>query len=139
MENWNLLNKGLGHAVADGQRTLFWKHSWVGGQPLLDAAERDVPHQMHDNLAAEYWDTQTGWKWEKFSNYLPREILNQIASCELFQDDEGDQLFCKGNGTGKCKLVDVLGMIHNELAQRGEASWKWLWKIKAPQRCKTLL
>jgi len=69
---------------------------------------------MHDNLVAEYWDTQTRWKWEKFSNYLPREILNQITSCELFQDDEGDQLFWKGNGTRKCKIVDVIGMIRNE-------------------------
>ncbi|KAJ8446977.1 hypothetical protein Cgig2_006605 [Carnegiea gigantea] len=52
--------------------------------------------------------------WDKFLDYLPREILNRIASYELFQEDDGDRLYWKGDRAGKCKIKSVISMIRNE-------------------------
>ena len=68
LENWEILNNGIGYPFVDGQETLFWRHLWVGEQPLLLVAGRNAPHHMQDDLVGEYWDNQRGSQWDKFSD-----------------------------------------------------------------------
>ena len=99
---------------------------WVGEQPLLLAASKSVPYHMQGELIAEYWDEQRGWKWDKISEYLHGEILKQIASYELFPEDDGDELYWKDDRAGKCKTKSVIRLIRNEPTLERGASWKWI-------------
>ncbi|KAK9699777.1 hypothetical protein RND81_08G195600 [Saponaria officinalis] len=81
-----IINHGSTAAVGNGRRTLFWDHSWVDKGCLSDRVLDPIPEAILGATVSEMWDEDSGWKWDVFSNYLPREQLQKIASYSLAPD-----------------------------------------------------
>jgi len=75
-----------------------------------------------------------------FSDFLHMDILKQIASFELFHDDYvKESLYWRGDSPGRFKIKSAIGVICKVHDAMIGDSWDWVWKIKAPQRCKMLI
>ena len=99
-------------------------------------AIKSVPLQAQNISVVEYWDTQVGWKWNAFEEYLPGEVIQQIASYELFSGNElSDRLYWRGDKSGNFRVKSAVKLVRNEQCSSSEDSWKWVWKVKAPQWC----
>lgn len=76
-----------------------------------------------------------GWKWEKFAEYLPARVLQQIDSYELTDDEEAiDKVFWCGSNSGKFTIKSALKIIRGELDMGATEHWKFMWKIPIPQK-----
>lgn len=140
VENLPLLHKGIGKAGADGRNTMFWKHSWVGPHSLLTHTTRPIPLDQQSDTVAQYWDQNTGWRWDLFSDYLPPALLEQISSFELFREENiNDTIYWQGDPSGVYRIKSAISLLQNIQAPSADESWTWIWKIKDPYSCKVLL
>lgn len=140
VENASHIRQGVQVAIGNGRKTLFWDHSWVTNQPLVDLATKDVPMELLGATVCEMWDQTLGWKWDNFSEYLPISILKLIESHEVVNDDSlDDQFFWAGAGTGSFSIKSAFAIIRNEITLQDDAKWDILWANPAPNRHKFFL
>lgn len=66
--------------------TLFWEHKWVVDRTLKDLAIHDIPVEISGATVANMWDSESGWKWDTFANYLPPMIPQHIDAYILKED-----------------------------------------------------
>ena len=142
MSSVDVVRKGVNMAVGNGHKTFFWHHRWVIDKPLLDVAIAEPPLMLQDATVREMWDRNSGWKWEIFANFLPKEELGKIASHELVEDEEvADEIFWNGAPSGGFTLASALKIIRNDL--EGDVDevrgWKCMWRVEVPQRVRFFL
>ena len=133
METLEMTKKGVGHTIGDGRQTKFWKHRWIDGRILADQTTQELPEDQKNRLVREYWDHDTGWKWDLLSQYLPRELLQRVASFELAREGVEDNLLWVANKSGKFSIKSALTLVSNN-EQAPTSNWKWVWRTRVPQR-----
>lgn len=87
LKNVDTLKKGISMAVGDGRKTLFWQRRCATDEPLITLAGPTPPLEIQDDTVDEMWDTNSGWKYDIFADFLPASVLSIIASHELTEDD----------------------------------------------------
>jgi len=136
-ETTDILQQGLGVAVANGRNTMFWTHNWAGPDALTTLTHSPPSAEELSKRVCDYWEEGRGWKWASFEHLLPPEAMQRIASYELFPTANfQDQLFWRGSCSGRFTIKSVLSIIRKEVTLERGNHWLQLWKIKAPQRIK---
>ena len=67
----DIVRKGINMAVGNGSKTFFWHHRWATDEPLIELAIVEPPITLQDVTVGEMWDSNTGWKFDTFANFLP--------------------------------------------------------------------
>ncbi|XP_074289408.1 uncharacterized protein LOC141614562 [Silene latifolia] len=83
-----------------------------------------------------------GWNWDSFSNFLPQELLQKIASISLVDDpDLEDSLYWKGTSSGKFSISSALGFLKElDYSTLPESLiWRTIWRIPVQQRVRMFL
>jgi len=75
IENVKYLQQGVKMEVGNGKNTSFWKHNWLNKGPLCNEVIQPLSSSLEDRKVAEFWEENSGWKWEKFAAWLPPKIL----------------------------------------------------------------
>ncbi|KAJ8431960.1 hypothetical protein Cgig2_024271 [Carnegiea gigantea] len=78
LENTHHLKKGAKTEVGNGRRTLFWFHNWALAKPLCNLVVLAIPHEVEDATVVELWESNRGWKREKFTMLLPQNVIKTI-------------------------------------------------------------
>ena len=138
LEHIQLSNQGLGVAIGDGRQTQFWHHKWLDGERLLDKAIGVVPENHYHKTVSDYWRIGAGWDWPQLSSLLPPSTLQRIASYELISEAVGDKVIWAADSFGKSTIKLALKLLR-PTDSHTEADWKWMWKIRVPQRIKLFL
>lgn len=67
-------------------------------KPLIELAIIEPPVHIQDMTVKEMWDMNLGWKLKIFGNFLPSNVLKELASHELIADEEVvDELYWNGS------------------------------------------
>lgn len=66
LHNIDTLKKNVNMAVGNGTKTLYWHHRWANPVPLVD---------IQDDTVSELWDSNNGWKYDIFADFLPQRYL----------------------------------------------------------------
>ncbi|KAJ8448996.1 hypothetical protein Cgig2_004051 [Carnegiea gigantea] len=90
----DLTAQGMGHVIGDGRKTKLWSHRWLYGKQLL-------PLTLRDN-------------WANLSRYLSEDILKQIASYDLVQNEVEDDLAWLPSKKGSFTIKSGVAIIQNE-------------------------
>lgn len=139
-ENVDTLQKGAAMAIVNGQKTLFWDHVWASDKPLRSECIHDIPSSIDGETVEEMWEVGSGWKWQVFGDYLPNEVLKQIASHELVEDPNiGDLIYCKGNNKEGFSIKHALSLIRNEDANDYNKQWEVVWRTPVQQRIRVFM
>ena len=114
----NYFKKGVRVEIGNGHSTLFWSHKWVMDGPLSSEAMTNIASDVLNATVEEMWDTQHDWKWDKFANLLPRNILKIIMPHRLFPgEDNEDHLIWSGSSSGKTTIKSVLATIREDVGR----------------------
>lgn len=90
----------------------------------------------------EMWDPNVGWKYELFADYFSTQVLGEIASHELMEDEEAvDEIYWNGSTNGGFTLGSALSIIRNEESDSESQAFIWsdVWKVQVPQRIRLFL
>lgn len=137
VENINIVQQGINSVVGNGKKTFFWHHRWVSDEPLLKHASREPPEWLQDATVSEMCDTNTGWKFDLFADYVEPEKLQEITTHELVKDeDANDEYYWSGSPLGKFMFKSALKILRKDSELDGvqETNWKSIWKAPVPQR-----
>jgi len=130
----NYFKKGVRVEIGNGHSTLFWSHKWVMDGPLSSEALTSIPGDVVNATVEEMWDTQHNWKWDKFANLLPKNILKIIMPHRLFPgEDNEDRLIWSGSSSGKMTIKSVLTAIREDTWEDADHIWKLIWRLQASQ------
>lgn len=78
---------------------------------------------------------EMGWKWEIFTQYLPRQALKLIQAHELQEDQSnGDLIYWKEASKGKFTIKSALRIIRNENDDIDNEIWDMVWHAPVQQR-----
>ena len=80
--------------------------------------------------------------WGGSTNYLPTQVLGEIASHELMEDEEAvDEIYWNGSTNGEFTLGSALSIIRNEESDSESQAFIWsdVWKVQVPQRIRLFL
>ena len=61
--------------MGNGNKTLFWFHNWAVTKPLFKYVVSPILQDIEGAIVAEFWDSNRGWLWEKFSMLLPQDTI----------------------------------------------------------------
>lgn len=61
-------------------RVKFWSDWWVGSQPLIELATREVPLQFRSWTVSDVMDENGGWNLALLQDLLPAECLEEIRA-----------------------------------------------------------
>lgn len=88
----------------------------------------------------DMWDTNEGWKFDQFVDFLPADILKMIDSFELQEDPEAiDNIFWNGEASGGFSIKSALQLIRNDIEDLHSQAWRSVWKLPIPQRIRFFL
>ncbi|KAL2933352.1 hypothetical protein RDABS01_016471 [Bienertia sinuspersici] len=110
----------------------FADHKWVINQPLSEVVIKQVPTELLGVKLNEMWDSELGWKWDIFGEYLPLNILSLVQSCELIQDDSAnDSLYWNASVNGKFIVKLATNLIRTTPLVTSQAKWDLIWSARA--------
>jgi len=138
METMKLTKQGVGVAIGDGRQTNFWSHKWLDGKKLFEWANGVVPEDHHHKRVCDYWRPNIGWDWTQFSQFLPFAVLQRIASFKLVTEELGDNSVWIADKSGTFTIKSAMKIIR-AIDSITKANWRWIWKIRIPQRMKLFL
>ena len=137
----DLLNRGTGVAIGDGRHTNFWTHKWLDGKILLEHTRCPVPEHLHSARVHDFWLPDSGWDWQRLSQFLPSDTLQRIASYALANEELGDQPVWLGGRSGELTTKSAIQLLQSAALRPSEpsepiptAQWEWVWKIRVPYR-----
>jgi len=120
--------------LSNGKTTLFWDHSWASNALLATIATKDIPIQLQDITVAEARIPNPGWDWECLAEYLPTNILKQLESHVVVQEDENmDQHYWDGTPSGGFAIKSAMSIIRNHDGQAHDKVWQIAWRIPISQ------
>ena len=142
VQNIDIVRKGINMAVGNGARTFFWHHRWATEKPLIELTIVSPPLRIQDLTVGEMWDSNIGWKFDCFANFLPSNVLQNIAAHSLVKDEDAvDEVYWNGSPSGGFSLTSAM-----RIAKNGEGSeipvdsnWKCIWQLPIPQRVRMFL
>lgn len=98
----DVLLRGLGINISNGQTTRFWMDNWMQESPLINHATRAISDAEAELFVAWYCDEFGGWNWEALSKVLPLEIVFKISAIWINTSDEREDSWCwklEGDGS----------------------------------------
>lgn len=136
----NILRRGTKIKVGSGMETLFWRDVWAGPKPLLDLACEPIPPSNSYQNVRSYWRMGTGWKWDQLQGILPTHALDHLAPILLREDtNTRDCLIWGASKSGQFNVSFAYNMETLCSGLQKKPAWSSIWKLKVPQRIKTLL
>lgn len=139
-ENATFLGDGIQTAVGNGNATLFWVHKWASETPLFELVTQPIPPEIAGATVGEMWESDVGWKWDTFAQYLPQDVLKLIQAHELKDDPNmGDLIYWKSSSKGKFTIKYVLRIIRKESDDLDDEIWHMVWHAPVQQRIRTFL
>lgn len=71
----------------------------------MSLASKPIPNELLGTTVSDMWDELQGWNRGSYAEYLPLEVVKQIQSFELKEDNEvGDLLYCGSGKKGKFSI-----------------------------------
>ena len=100
---WSTMKKGMGWALGDGKKIRFWLDNWLDlPGPLVDYAIATIPDRLIHMVVHDAVDSNGQWAWDMLQNFLPLQILTQIAANKPPSADDGnDEMYWKLSKSGK--------------------------------------
>jgi len=114
MAHKDLLQRNVGLSIGDGQTTHFWTDPWVLDKPLVDVTTLPVPQEELAQKVSNYWVSGQGWRWDAIHNYVPSDILKQIASFEVLTEGNSDRAFWRGEPSGQFSIKSATSLLRHE-------------------------
>lgn len=75
MDNVDVLRQGVSLAIGNRKGTSFWFDRWAAKHPLIEIATNTPPIDIQEMMVQDFWDSNVGWNWEKYADYLPPNML----------------------------------------------------------------
>lgn len=139
-ENAKFLCEGSQVAVNIGKTTLFWDHKWATNSTLSFLATQPIPTDLLGATVNEMWDSVQGWRWEKFVDYLPQDVIKIIQSFELSDSEEhGDLIYWQQDKQGKFTIRSSLCLMQNVSDAIDDNYWELIWSAPVQQRVRAFL
>lgn len=134
------LTKGVCMHVYNGNHVSFWNDHWIDKKSLRELSNTKVPDTHINRMVADYWQQGVGWKWEELQGKLSEEIKERMQLMILSNDANGrDEAYWALENSGNFSTSSA---YHNtnlgNIAMQDEG-WEKIWKLKIPNRIKTLL
>ncbi|KAJ8447113.1 hypothetical protein Cgig2_022842 [Carnegiea gigantea] len=124
----SILQRGMAHAIGNGQHTLFWTQRWATNRPLSEVATEPVPLEEIEKPVAYYWHPGMGWRWEAFGHRMPREIRDQIAAFQVYPEAKiEDTLFWGETNSGVFSIKSAIQVIRKDLPVEHHGVWSRIW------------
>ncbi|KAJ8427841.1 hypothetical protein Cgig2_029758 [Carnegiea gigantea] len=138
LKGYNMLSiflmSGTRTSLGNGKTILFWDHSWASDALLATIATKDIPIRLQDITVAEARIPNQGWDWERLAEYLPTNILKQLESHAVVQEDENmDQHYWDGNPSERFAIKSAMSIIRNHDVQAHDKVWQIAWRIPISQ------
>ncbi|XP_031116716.1 uncharacterized protein LOC116020380 [Ipomoea triloba] len=125
-----ILKEGSRKYVKDGRATKFWLDNWIGHRPLCREILRDIPSTEMQATVSDYWNSETGWLWSKFSDCLPQETLDKLAAIVLCTGERNQDGWGWGIENSKKFSINAAYKIATATIQGSEdKAWKAIWSL----------
>jgi len=98
----------------------------------------EIPDDQLHKHVRDYWPPNTGWEWSQLQALLPPTVLQRIASYDLVPEEFGEQLIWAADDSGRFTIKSALTLLRPAKAD-AVVAWKWIWKLRIPQRIKVFV
>ncbi|KAL7214682.1 hypothetical protein ACSBR1_026965 [Camellia fascicularis] len=132
----NVLSKGVKWTIGDGTKVRIWKDWWCGDTTLDEA----IPNHESSNSAtiSTILNEEKEWDMDLISNQIPEEAIPDILRIHPPQFlNLIDKPCWKGSHNGGFTSAAAYDIIVGKDQHVGD--WKWLWKLRIPQKLKGFL
>ncbi|KAJ8422845.1 hypothetical protein Cgig2_033484 [Carnegiea gigantea] len=100
---------------------------WVTGQHLVELAIRPVPSLIQQRTVSEYWERSS-------------DILNHLALMQVYPEAGiQDKIFWGRMSLGEYSIQSAIQILQGDYSADDQEKWRAIWRIKAPQKMKSLL
>ncbi|CAL5397659.1 unnamed protein product [Camellia sinensis] len=136
MKSRSLLKKGVKWTIGNGAKVRIWYDWWYGDRPWVEA----VPNHSltNSNTVDTLLDLEGQWDMHAINTLVPPELVHEILKIHLprwvnLTDTPSWQGSTDG-GFSSATAYDLL-QAHSP----NVTHWKWVWKLKIPQKFKGFL
>ncbi|XP_031111969.1 uncharacterized protein LOC116015942 [Ipomoea triloba] len=124
-----ILVQGTRKLVRNGNKTAFWRDTWLEDRPLYQLATSLVPWNELDRPVSHYWNANTGWQWEALNQMLPEEVLSRLAARMLHEGQNmDDETGWKDQASGDFSVRTVYNIATGEGVSIEAAKWN-MWNM----------
>ncbi|XP_028776836.1 uncharacterized protein LOC114733531 [Neltuma alba] len=140
-KNWKNTMHGLAWRIGDGSSTRFWRDRWVPQyEALQNYAVQSVPDELLDVKVSDLLTVSGGWDLSSVQELLPPNVLSAIRKVHpTVRGNVSDTPLWRWSSSGSFTLKSAYKQLNEGSLQHQPGPWRRIWKLKAPQRCKTFL
>lgn len=133
--------QGINYRLDNGRSALFWKDIWIPHmEPLVNPASSPVTDDMLRWKVADVLLNEGNWECDKFVQLLPRdisEVINRI-SIDLHREDVDTPIW-RWSSDGQFSVKSAYRSLQHAVRGEYRLSWRNLWKLNVPHRCRSFL
>ncbi|KAJ8438829.1 hypothetical protein Cgig2_023021 [Carnegiea gigantea] len=134
------IHKGASMSLGNGRKTLFWDHNWALNTSLSTHAIKEIPLNIQDTTVEKMWSQHQGWRWDRFAEFLPQDILERIESQSIVpEEDNEDKLFWNGTTHGGFSIKSTLKIIRNDQEPTQRRLWELVWSLPEAHRIRVFI
>ena len=111
-----------------------WEANFLLDPEMGGRTPMPVPMQEQQKMIADYWEQDSGWKWEDFANPIPEEVRAQIEAYQVYPNTAiHDKPFWGGTGSGIFSIKSAIDLIQGDTIPVRQDIWSIICRSKAPQ------
>ncbi|XP_052290912.1 uncharacterized protein LOC112498105 [Citrus sinensis] len=127
--------------LGDGLYVRFWWDLWViDNVPLIAYATDSIPVEILECKVADFVDVNGSWCWSSFEQYLPNNIILQIAALHPPSHAKGmDTIFWTHSKHGEFTTSFAYLALSGYNSAAEDRIWRLIWTWKGPQSVRVFL
>ena len=108
--------------------------------PLAAYTTNNLPSNILNGKVADFVKEDGSWLWERFEQFLPANIIIQIAAFHPPSPDKGtDSLFWTHSKSGRFTTHSAYLAFSNDTPMHDDRLWRTVWSWKGPQSVRIFL
>ncbi|CAL1353808.1 unnamed protein product [Linum trigynum] len=136
----NVLKKGYAINVKNGKHTHFWLDPWIMQVPLIDMALEEIPEEKKEQLVADLWEPDSGWRLDEFQSLLPQQVVDQIRAAIVDPlAAEEDRPFWSLTANGSFSASSTFKALQHQNPEVNQHYWKRIWKLQVLERVRVFI
>nr|GME10248.1 putative non-LTR retroelement reverse transcriptase [Ipomoea batatas] len=131
----DIIKEGTQIAVRYGKDTRFWTDKWLIKTELLHLSTKVIPVDERNLTVRDYWDDESGWKFQKLNHLPPTGIINKLKGFFLSSDPNlKDTILWNQTSTGFFTVNSAYHLVSSHSNEQTDIDWKLIWSIRLPNR-----
>nr|GLL29880.1 uncharacterized protein LOC109150807 [Ipomoea trifida] len=108
---------------------------WLIKTELLHLSTKVIPVDERNLTVRDYWDDESGWKFQKLNHHPPTGIINKLKGFFLSSDPNlKDTILWNQTSTGFFTVNSAYHLVSSHSNKQTDIDWKLIWSIRLPNR-----